>query len=425
MGNALDRLTGKAKERGLREGTYFSPARSVLMLDQPHVEKPSVQHLTAVHRSKEHPFYARAIATAKSVTAADAANTRIDLRSQRGRYDPDNESSVSSMRTNADDSRTAKSRKRRLETISIDGRKKSRAAEIVHLVPHSPPCASLHGDIVRAMAGMQEEPPHDGDGDLKHIRSMVLVHGVLKPNPSTGKVERVRSSGVKHNRANMARVFGQKAFFDTWPLLLILPVKTLGGVLEYTGGPYDVLLIGADEEVYTTCQITGYYREALFEDVNTAVTTLQSFVKAAAWSLISNPKSDGLIENLHKREKSLLTASKSAVSLEGVKVPRLAINKRQMRGMKIAKVGLSMVDSDRHQECDPFALFVKAVSVVSSMQNQKLLPGCETIHDCEVCLDARLMECQCDYDDPDVPIPSEISFKESAPPDPKRRKLNR
>ena len=351
---------------------------------------------------------------------------QIDLRSNRGRYDPDNESSISSMRTYTDDSKTAKSRKRRLETISINGRRRSRAADIVHLVPLSPPCANLHLDMVCAMAGMPETPDDDDDEDLKHIRSMALVHGVLEPNPTTGKMERARGSGAKHNRVNMARVFGQKAFFDTWPLLLILPVKTLPDVLGYRGGPYEVLMIGADDEVYTTCQLTDQYREASFDEINRAVTTLQSFVKAAAWSLTNNPKSDELIADLPRREKSLLTVSKTTVGVSGVKVPRLAINRKEMKGIKVAKVTLSMSDADRHQECDPFALFIKAVAVVTSMQNQKLLPGCNPIHDCEVCLDQRLLECQCDYDDPDVPVPGEISFNNESgtSPEPKRRKVN-
>lgn len=426
MGNVINRLTGVEKERSLRYGTYFSTIESVLLLDQAQqqAETPRAEHLTVIHRSQEHPFYSMAMAKAKEITAVNVDNTEIDLRSQRGRYDPDNESSFSSMRTYEDDSRTARSRKRRLEICSIDGRKKSRGAEIVHLVPHAPACASLYGDMVRAMAGMQGDT-HDNDEHLKHTRSMALVHGVMERNPSTGRIERARSSGVKHNRVNMARVFGQKAFLDTWPMLLILPIKTLSDVLEYKREAYDVLIIGADEEVYTTCQITGDYDEASFDELNTAVTTLQSFVKAAAWSLINNPNGDELIAKLTERERRLLQESKLGVGKNGVKVPQLAIDKKRMKNIKIAKVTLSMEDSSKHQTCDPFALFIKAVSVVTSMQGQKLLPGCNPMHDCEVCLDLRLMECTCNYDDPDSPIPGEISFQESTTlPKSKRRKLN-
>ena len=131
-----------------------------------------------------------------------------------------------------------------------------------------------------------------------------------------------------------------------------------------------------------------------------------------------------MITELTPREKGMLSQSKAEVTKEGVKVPQLAINRRQkMRGIKVGKMTFSMEDAEKHHECDPFALFVKAMSVVTSMQGQKILPGCTPIHDCEVCLDMQLMECQCSYDEPDVPIPCEISFEDSVvPPESKRRK---
>ena len=72
------------------------------------------------------------------------------------------------------------------------------------------------------------------------------------------------------------------------------------------------------------------------------------------------------------------------------------------------KMRFDMQDESAHQECDVFALFLKAVIVESSMQNQKILPGCDTLHDCSVCLDKGFMECRCATYDPEDRIPLEI-----------------
>lgn len=102
--------------------------------------------------------------------------------------------------------------------------------------------------------------------------------------------------------------------------------QTLDEVLETNGGSHEVLIIGGDKEVHTTCQITDHCSLAEFDEMDCGVTTLQCFVKASAWSLVNDSKSDELIMELIPREKNVLSKSKAEVTKESVKVPQLAIN---------------------------------------------------------------------------------------------------
>lgn len=400
MGNrfsdAWEDITGVT--RRLLKGTYYSPAAKIILLrDLAKTETFSEGDLVAIRRTREHKFYSTAITAAKKLTDREF----IDLRDRRHARNPDSDSVYSSQQTNDLDSSTAKNRKRKMEDIAVGGRKKPKEAEIAHLIPHNYNCANLFSPLVAAMTGV----PQDLFDKQENTKLEALVHGILEKKGK--EYERVHNTGVKHNRANMVSVIAQKIYFDTWPKLLILPIMTLDQVLEYNGGPYEALVLAESPEVYVACGMQTILATAKFEEIDTAFGTLRQFVKASAYCTMTAEK--GLIDALNRREKKNLKNGIQSVNDCGLRVPALAITAETMTAdIKVMKMKFDMQDDDAHQECDVFALFLKAVAVESSMQGQKILPGCDALHECDICLDQELIQCQCAMYDPEDVIPSEI-----------------
>ena len=426
MGNALGKLykdfTGITRlERELAEkdqlldGSFYSPANFVLFLgDDALRETPTIGDFNGIRREQEHKFYAEAIAAARSFRQTD---TRVvDERNDRHFYESRPSTIVhSSMQTNDQDSATAISRKRKLETVAIGGRKKSKAAEIAHLVPHNFFCANLYLQLIKQMTGIRL---NDRTTRYDRLKLMALVHGVLEKNLK-GEWSRVHNTGVKHNRTNMARVFAQKYFFNTWPKLLVLPIKEISKVLEYDGGPYEAIVIAADDEVYSSCRVDMKLELADCDDIRTAVDTLKLFVKASAY-VMTNEDNESDINALSSREKMLIEEGLQDIRDNGgkVRVPELRFSSQDemdTQGIRIGKVRFDMSNDSAHPESDPFAFFLKAVAVESYMQGKKILPGCSPIHECEICLEEEYAQCQCSFYEPDegngdpfATIPSEV-----------------
>ena len=79
----------------------------------------------------------------------------------------------------------SRKRKRSVESYGLDGTHQS-AAEIAHLVPRSPQCASFYGELLEAMVGVKFEEP-------KRERLQVLIHG---QRGDDGKIKKLESSTV-------------------------------------------------------------------------------------------------------------------------------------------------------------------------------------------------------------------------------------
>jgi hypothetical protein len=434
MGNLLDTVTGRRAlrqraeaaeaardvekaardvEKALRCGTYYSTVELVWRCEE--VEF-SASDLNAIQRPEPHLFYTK--------TYDAAAGNVLDPADNAGRsaYDP---ATASSLAYNEDDTKTEKSRKRRLDVTAIDGAPRD-AAEVAHLIPYSPNCAHFYGPLAEAaVGGLDGLDGLDGSDALlltanQKRRQLVLLHGQYDELATTSSGNKVRKTdtGIKHCRTNMARVTAQKRYLDFDPSLLIVPILRRDETLAYKGGKYDVLVACTSPKVYVETILTGNYELCSMEEIDTATATLTSFVKAAAFTLQSADR--GEIESkLQGPEKSRILKSKGEIeSSHRVKVPVVKIQpptlttttttSASLASLRLAKLTLDMKDANAHQECDPFLLFVKAAVVWSSIHDQKLLPGCSFPHDCEQCLAQGLFECQCEAYDPDMPIPDEI-----------------
>mmetsp|Transcript_13704 Transcript_13704/g.37899 ORF Transcript_13704/g.37899 Transcript_13704/m.37899 type:complete len:456 (-) Transcript_13704:111-1478(-) len=415
------------KAEALREGTYYSTAGDVISLGQ-EVSLREVAERTdfdAIQRSFEHPYYQTAIAKARDFgMGMYHGECKADDRTERHKYGPDTASLASSLQSSEHDSDTTKNRKRKLKQIAVTGRAPSQSAKIAHLIPHSFGCANYYRRLVWQMTGIQfstttTTPPQ---GWLRHLRNRednaadeaaaVLVHGLLQRKTRWGEWRRVRDTGVKHNCANMARVFAQKYYFDMRPKFLIIPIKTLSDVLRYTGGSFEVILLASDPDVYRECQVTNETELATYPELETAVKTLRSFVKACAYDAVENA-TDHNYADLHQPERRLVSNGVNQSRPHGPLLPHLLASEEDVKSgrVRVGKVRFSKEIEEAHQECDPYALFLKAVAVESSMQGEKLLPCCPALHDCEICMEQGLTQCHCDFYDPTGDgVPEEITI---------------
>uniref|UniRef100_A0A7S2V9I9 Uncharacterized protein n=1 Tax=Entomoneis paludosa TaxID=265537 RepID=A0A7S2V9I9_9STRA len=410
----------------LNGGTYYTKAGEVISLGETSPrETVSKADFDAIRRDFEHPYYLTAINAARRFAreSSKSPNYRSkrykpDDRSTRHEYGPDSISRGSSLQTSDQDSDTAKNRKRKLGEIAVAQKGDSTSAEIAHLVPHTFRCANYYRRLVCQMTGVQvigttrERKPRllrkSNVDKTADIMADVLVHGLLEKTKDGGW-SRVHNTGVKHNRANMARIFAQKTFFDTWPKLLIIPIKTLDDVKSYKGGSFEAIVLASDPAVYKQCQITGELDLASYQDLRTAFDTLRAFVKACAYDAL-NGTANHDFKDLPGRERLLVSKGVENSRRRGPRMPHLLAKEEDVKSqlVRVGKALFSMENERAHQECDPYALFLKAVAVESSMQGEKILPGCRPLHDCEICLEKELIECHCDYYDPEDIVPKEI-----------------
>jgi len=353
-------------------------------------------------RRHEHSFYEDAIEAAHNATSQE----NVDDRNTRHVSEPGEITVYSSQVTNDNDSPLAKSRKRKLEEIAVGGRELDFETEIAHLVPYNYACANQYLTLVSHMAGFE---PADGIEDsVVEAQLKVLVHGSVTVGEN-GKKERVHNTGVKHNRVNMASFLAQKVYLDTWPSVLALPIMDLNEVCDYQGGEYEVILLASTPNAYTTCGIINPLPLASYAEIEKAIDTLTVFIKASA-HVVTQDDMDDIVQELHSREKKKVSNGIASVKANGLRVPSLHVTEEQVRTglVKVGKMKFSMTDDNAHQESDAFTLFLKAVAVESSMQEQKILGGCKAIHDCDKCLDEGFLSCRCNAYDPVKPIPTEI-----------------
>lgn len=388
--------TEAAEEKARNEGTYYSRCDDIWEAVEEQFDRNS---LMAIQRKEPHPLYKD---TTKFLTTTDELRPAYD--STRSKYDPG-----SSLESHTNDSQTAKTRKRRLESACVHN-KSVTDGEIAHLIPHAQSCARFYGPMVVAATGCRQFIAEE-DPTKKEKQEQVLIHGQYQPShgqDNQAKKSRCESkSGLKHHRANMARVPLQKWYLDFIPSILMIPVLTLEQTLSYEKGAYNVLLICSTTEAYSRTSFRGEEDCSNEDELKTATGTLASFVKAAACTLAST--STEMIETkMSKIDREKILKSKAQIErTASVLVPKVKNNLKNSK-WRLAKVTWDTRNEKSHQECDPFLLFTRAAVVWSSVQNQKLLPGCSMPHDCDECLAAGQFVCCCDAYDPSEPIPSEI-----------------
>jgi len=396
------------KQEALKDGHYYTKAKEVITLgDLSSRVEATEDDFDAIKRTFEHPFYSTAIGEAKKFDPKQTS-CKVDNRADRHMYGSDTISKASSLQTSDQDSETAKNRKRKLENIAVATTGDSSSADIAHLIPHSFACADFYRRLVVQMTGIVKNESWQDDN------ARALVHGLMLQDEDDGKWKRVRDTGVKHNRSNMVRIFAQKAYFDTWPKLLILPIMDLSEVIGYREGPYHALILAAEDTVYKQCGITADLPLASYQEIKIACSTLEAFVKACAYDVVKPLKDTvdliGLFASLGNFERKRLEEGLQKSKELGTRIPKMRISENDVTSgnVRIGRAPFCMKSEVAHQACDPYALFLKAVAVESSMQGEKLLPGCPPLHDCDVCLEKELYECHCGFDDPGDAIPEEI-----------------
>jgi hypothetical protein len=400
MGNLIDKLSDGAHKR--TDGVFYA---SVGQLWQGNEEEFNEFDLAALRRQSLHVFYHKSAEATKQTNDADLIPAEDPDRSE---FSPG-----SSMDSWESESAVEKKRKRLLERIAIDGRERNSADNIAHLLPHATSCARLYAPLVEAVVGLDlsQEPPA-----RKKLKRQILVHGLYTLNDKTNKYERARATGVKHCRTNMARVIAQRKYLDFNPSLIMIPIMTLQQVLDYDGGRYSVLVIAATPSVYEETVLTKRYDLCTNDDIKLATSTLASFVKGVAFSLANETDDADIVRLKVPRERRAIQLTKETLEDAGkVRIPEILGGSKKLR---VAKLHFDLAAEDTHQECDPFLLYVKATVVWSSLQGQKLLPGCPLPHNCEECLEQDLFSCQCDvaYDPgtPEYPVPAVVQIMHSS-----------
>lgn len=395
MGNFIDRVTGAEANRlrAQRDGTYFATIDTIMTGTE---ESFDDSHFGAIRRTTHHKFYK------ESIEAANARTESLWPAIEAGRSEFDPGSDGSSLMPLSQDGTSTKNRKRKLHEITLDGQENA-TAQIMHLIPYSYSCSRLFGPIAEACCGFTSARQHK----RRKLQHEVLLHGQYEVKVVNGqeKTQRKNLTGIKHCRTNMARVVGQAQFLDFNPSMLILPIMTRQTVLDYAGGPFDILVVCKTASVYRGSALVREYDVATPQEIREATGTLSAFVKGFAHCLaeMTDDAEIGLVKPDYDRAK-VVAAKKEIRQSKTVRVPTLA----DFGEARVIKLSLSLVDIQLHQECDPYLLFVKSGIAWSAMQNQKLFPGCPSPHDCEECLELGLFNCDCEGYDPSIPIPEVV-----------------
>jgi hypothetical protein len=94
--------------------------------------------------------------------------------------------------------------------------------ERAHLITDAPVGSKSFGFIAEAALGIKNTDPST---------RLKLVQGVQ--NDLGGKTQRIRQTGLKHNKYNKLRRFLPKQALDNGPYLLIIPILPLAAVLGW------------------------------------------------------------------------------------------------------------------------------------------------------------------------------------------------
>jgi hypothetical protein len=139
-----------------------------------------------------------------------------------------------------------------------------------------------------------------------------LVNGVARTVGNNGKTERVKQSGLKHNKYNKLRLKFQKRAIENSPFLPIIPILSLSEVLDWDESDatkdysYDVMICaGAGarvEAIYAELfqNHRGPGTECTPQDIQTATELLSTFARAIATSTFH----DSIMESMTSANKT-------------------------------------------------------------------------------------------------------------------------
>jgi hypothetical protein len=168
-----------------------------------------------------------------------------------------------------------------------------------HLISDAKVGSKCYGFIAAAALGLSNS---SADAETR----LELVNGVQHEVGNQGKIERVKQSGMKHNKYNKLRFFLQKEALDNFPFLLIIPILPLEAVLDWDETDlgkdysYDVMICAhasqRAEAIYAELfqNHEGSDSECTPQDIQTATELLSTFARAIATSTFN----DSIMESM-------------------------------------------------------------------------------------------------------------------------------
>jgi hypothetical protein len=254
--------------------------------------------------------------------------------------------------------------------------------EKAHMIPDAVVGSRCYGFIAEAALGLRNS---SAETRLK------LVKGVDHTVGNNGKIQRVKQSGLKHNKYNKLRLKYQKIAIDESPFLLIIPILPLSEVLDWDESnaredfSYDVMIC-ASASAPTVRVIykelfhdhRGLESECTPQDIQTATQLLSTFARAIASSTFN----DSIMESMTSTNNSVANVANvvgridraSQVGHAEVDLPVLNTdvvdleNPAAMEGVRVVKARVTK----RTSLPDPYLVAVKAAANWFSGRGQKM-----------------------------------------------------
>ena len=182
------------------QGTYFSYYDSFWQVQSTQIPLNEADALGCIRRKRMPAMYKQAFS---------AENLRKDLARSEIAGRTENSSSEKSNSSAAV-----------VETDLLGHRVYQKA----HMISDAKVGSKCYGFVVEAALGLSNSSPET---------RLKLVKGVEHAVGDNGKIERVKQSGLQHNKYNKLRLKFQKEAMDNFPYLLIIPILSLQQVLDW------------------------------------------------------------------------------------------------------------------------------------------------------------------------------------------------
>ena len=283
--------------------------------------------------------------------------------------------------------------------VDVFGSPYTKHMHLAHLVPHSPKNSTLYFDVATWALGLQEEAEGEGQRPKppKWDTVQKAIHGATTvPSKGDGKQIRVDHTGIKHSAPNVIRLYGQAAFFDADPGLIIVPILTLDEVKAWKGEPYDALAMAGEvtekveghgnvitSDFPTVCQrirmTTEGGREANHREIEAGRELLTSVLLGMAYSLVF--RSPDREPHLTRDQRKMLTGYRKQFPADEKDVLVPEPNPDAPAPMRVRVVefrgATDVHDETKNLAPDPLLLAVRAAINWSRRRGQQLLAAAE------------------------------------------------
>lgn len=250
--------------------------------------------------------------------------------------------------------------------------------EKAHLLPNARLCHVAYVRFVQAVTGVFIDD---------YSKRCKLLNGMKM------RTRRMDGSGVKHSKFNKMYLKMQRSYLNsTPPALIVMPIMTLGDIKNWDGvQPYSALILPCGETgCVAAADVLQNAREFCTEqDVRTALTVLQTFLKDIAESLIDTDNDVLADFNVVARDttdpsavrwKNLVRELRDAAH-PSIQVPTL----RAGINFQTTRIAKGTLDVGTSCLPDPHLLALKGAISFSSHAGTKLMPTCPRQFDTSDC----------------------------------------